>query len=167
MPDYSFKRTAGRRLGSSNRLGRLSLNSGVRRHRPHSEVMSIKLAITTCALALAASLAEGQTAALEQDVRVIEVLRKNGSDFTKLHRVDYFFVMPNESSAKAIAAELESAGLAVQRVGIPPKQSTWEVHVQRSQLVQVEVMQATTIEFTKLAAKFGGHYDGWGAPVAK
>jgi len=129
--------------------------------------MLLKLAITGIVLALATSLALAQPASIEQDARVIEVLRKNGSDFARPHRVDYFFVMPNESSAKAIAAELESAGLAVQRIGVPPNQKTWEVHVQRSQLVQLEAMQSTTVAFTKLAQKFGGIYDGWGAPVAK
>jgi hypothetical protein len=123
--------------------------------------------IVGSALAFFASVATAQSAALEQDAHVIESLRKNGSDFTKQHRVDYFFVMPNESSAKAIAAELASAGFAVQQIGIPPKQKTWEVHVQRLQLVQVEDMQATTIALTKLARKYGGDYDGWGAPVAK
>lgn len=123
--------------------------------------------IVGCALVATASFANAQSAALEQDIQVIESLRKNGSDFTKQHRVDYFFVMPNESSAKAIATELASAGFAVQQIGVPPKQKTWEVHVQRLQLVQVDDMQATTIAFTKLAKKYGGDYDGWGAPVAK
>lgn len=129
--------------------------------------MLIKFIITSCSLAFAASLVIAQPAALEQDARVVEVLRKNGSDFAKLHRVDYFFVLPNEYSARAIAADLESEGLKVQRIGVPPNRKTWEVHVQRSQLVQLEAMQATTIAFTKLAQKFGGIYDGWGAPVAK
>jgi regulator of RNase E activity RraB len=129
--------------------------------------MLIRLATTLCALALAAPIALAQPAALEQDALVIESLRKNGSDLTKLHRVDYFFVMPTEADAKAIAAELESAGYAVQRIGVPAKMSTWEVHVQRSQLVQVNAMHATTIAFTKLAERFGGVYDGWGAPVTK
>ena len=133
----------------------------------HPHAMFIKLVITLCALGIATALATAQSVALEQDAHVIGSLRKNGSDFSKLHRVDYFFVMPTEASAKAIAAELASTGFAVQRIGVPPKMSSWEVHVQRSQLVQIEAMQATTIAFTKLAGKFGGVYDGWGAPVAK
>jgi regulator of RNase E activity RraB len=141
--------------------------SNVGRHM-HPEAMLLRLAATIFStLALAVSTAVAQPAALEQDARVIEVLLKNGSDFTKPHRVDYFFVMPTEASAKAIAAELQSTGFVVQRIGVPPRLSTWEVHVQRSQLVQLEAMQATTIAFTKLAERFGGVYDGWGAPVAK
>ncbi|WP_195764031.1 ribonuclease E inhibitor RraB [Pseudoduganella rivuli] len=123
--------------------------------------------IIGCVLAATTLLANAQSPALAQDAQVIESLRKNGSDFTKHHRVDYFFVMPSEASAKAIAAELAAAGFAVQQIGVPPKQKTWEVHVQRLQLVQVDDMQATTIAFTTLAKKYGGDYDGWGAPAAK
>lgn len=129
--------------------------------------MLIRLVIIIFTVVLAAPAMGAPQAALEQDARVIEVLRKNGSDFTKLHRVDYFFLLPTEANAKAIAAELESAGYSVRRIGIPPKQKQWEVHAQRSQLVQLDAMQATTIAFSELAKKFDGIYDGWGAPTAK
>jgi hypothetical protein len=123
--------------------------------------------IVGSALLMSVSFASAQSAALEQDAHVIESLRKNGSDFTKPHRVDYFFKMPSESSAKAIATELASAGYVVRNIGVPPKGKSWEVHVQRLQLLQVDEMQATTISFNKLARKHGGDYDGWGAPTTK
>jgi regulator of RNase E activity RraB len=129
--------------------------------------MLIRLAVIIFTVVLAASAMGATQAALDQDARVIELLRKNGSDFTKLHRVDYFFLIPTEAGAKAIAAELESTGYSVLRIGIPPKQKQWEVHAQRSQFVQLEAMQATTIAFSALAKKFDGIYDGWGAPTAK
>jgi regulator of RNase E activity RraB len=119
------------------------------------------------AIFLSARWVHAQDAALQQDAVVIESLRKNGSDFTKLHLVDYFFVLPTESNAKAIAAKLKTAGYVVRRVSAVPQKNSWEAHVQSSQLIQVDAMQATTRQFTALAKKFGGYYDGWGAPVAK
>lgn len=108
-----------------------------------------------------------QQTAIDQDARVVENLRKNGSDFAKLHRVDYFFVMPTEASARAIASELGAQGYAVKNIGISPKQMTWEVFVQRMQLIELKSIQADTVALTQLANRFGGMYDGWGAPVAR
>jgi regulator of RNase E activity RraB len=123
--------------------------------------------IAVCAVALATATVVAQPVALEQDARVVEVLQKNGSDFSKPHQVDYFYVLPSESSAKELAAELGSMGPTVKKISKLPDGKGWEIYAQQSQLVNIEIMQNTTTTFAKLAKKFGGYYDGWGAPVAK
>ena len=127
----------------------------------------LRCALLATLLCFSAGWLHAQDAALQQDAQVIESLRKNGSDFSKLHLVDYFFVLPAEMKARSIAADLGAAGYSVQGVSAVPQKNNWEVHVQKSQLIQVDAMQATTRRFTALAKRFGGYYDGWGAPVAK
>lgn len=131
------------------------------------ELKSFRCALLAALTFFSAGWIHAQDAALQQDAQVIESLRENGSDFSKLHLVDYFFVLPAESNARSIAAELGAAGYSVKGVGAVPQKNNWEVHVQKSQLIQVDSMQATTRRFAALAQKFGGYYDGWGAPVAK
>ena len=116
---------------------------------------------------LVSSIAIAQQAALDQDARVIEILRQNGSDLAKPHAVDFFFLLPAESAATAVAKELQSAGYSLRRVHRSAKTNSWEVHAQRLMVPELAVMQATTITLTALARKYGGIYDGWGAPVAK
>jgi hypothetical protein len=131
------------------------------------ELKSSRCALLAALTFFSAGWLHAQDAAIQQDAQVIESLRKNGSDFSKVHLVDYFFVLPAESNARSIAAKLGAAGYSVKGVGAVPKKNNWEVHIQKSQLIQVDSMQATTRRFAALAQKFGGYYDGSGAPVAK
>ena len=111
--------------------------------------------------------AMSQQDALEQDARLVELMGKAGADFSKSHRVDYFFWMPTGPGANAIATELAANGYEVKNIQLAPRTVLWEVQVQRVQLIKVEEMQATTRVLTELARRHGGEYDGWGVPVGK
>ncbi len=111
--------------------------------------------------------AKAQQAALEQDARVIELLRQNGSDLTKPHRIDFFFVLPTRPSAESLAKEVQSLGFSV--IGIKRLRDSllWELQAQRLSVPELASMRLTTVQLTALAAQFGGEYEGWGAPIAK
>ena len=137
--------------------------SNVRQHKQRGAVMNLQSLVVGLTLCFTLFGAAAQSTAHEQDARVIELLRRNGSDFSKRHLVDYFLVVPNEAGAKAVAAQLEQTGYSIREVGVQAKGRMWEVHAQRFQLIQLEAMQATTTTLTELAKKLGGYYDGWGA----
>lgn len=128
--------------------------------------------LVACCVALLPALlfatpAWSQPSALEQDARLVELMGKAGADFSRSHRVDYFFWMPTAPGANAIARELAASGYEVKNIELAPRTVLWEVHAQRLQLIRVDEMQATTRVLTELAKRYGGDYDGWGVPVAK
>jgi hypothetical protein len=114
-----------------------------------------------------AATAHAQDVALEHDAYVISSLRRNGSDLSKPHDIDFFFYVPNESAAKGLASELMSAGYTVRHVQPSPQTPSWEVYVQRSMVPDLKRMQELTVKFSRLAGRFGGVYDGWGALSVK
>lgn len=124
-------------------------------------------AVLVLAIGLLAPPVLAQQAALEEDARVIEVLRKNGSDLSKPHRIDFFFYFQSEGSANSAAKELQTSGYSVLRVDRPANARSWNVHAQRLMVPEIKAMQGLTLQFEALARKFGGEYDGWGAPIVR
>jgi regulator of RNase E activity RraB len=116
---------------------------------------------------LFSSTAFSQQAALEQDANVVALLKQNGSDLSKLHNVDFFLILPNKSAADSVASELKVQGYSIRRSSRVPESESWEVHAQRKVAPQLETMQGLTVALTKLAEKYGGLYDGWGAETVK
>lgn len=111
----------------------------------------------------AASTVEAQTSIAEQqDARVIENLRSNGADVTKVHDIDFFLVFSRQSDALATAEKIRGLGYEV--VGVKQTITTkqWEVSAKRKMVPELGAMQASTRALQTLAEAHGGYYDGWG-----
>lgn len=121
----------------------------------------------TCATLVIASLVpfkvEAQISIAEQqDARVIDNLRHNGADVTKVHDIDFFLVFTRQSDATAIAKKLRVLGYHV--VGVNPTATAkqWEIHAKRKMVPELGAMQASTRALQALAKTRDGYYDGWG-----
>jgi hypothetical protein len=102
------------------------------------------------------------------DSRLIARLRKQGSDPFQPHELDFFFAMPNEAAARAVAVELEREGCTTDVRETPTlTDHPWSVHARRESRLSVPEMRATTRRYEALATAQGGRYDGWAAAHAE
>jgi hypothetical protein len=102
------------------------------------------------------------------DTRAIDRLRKQGSDPFKPHEVDFFFALPNEEACRAVNAQLETEGYAVDIKAVPESPDfSFSLHARKSMRLSVPDMQTISRRFGTLATAHGGRYDGWAADVVK
>lgn len=122
------------------------------------------LACATLAIASSsASTVHSQTSIGEQqDARVIENLRSNGADLTKVHDIDFFLVFSRQADALATAEKIKVLGYEVVSVKQTTTAKQWEVYAKRKMVPELKTMQATTRALQALAEARGGYYDGWG-----
>jgi regulator of RNase E activity RraB len=108
-----------------------------------------------------------QRAEKDWDARLIERLRKSGSDPFQPHDVDFFMAMPSQAAGHAVAAILEAEGYRVDVKEAPdnPGDHPFSLHATKSMRLSVPGMRELTKRFRELAKANGGHYDGWSAAV--
>jgi hypothetical protein len=101
------------------------------------------------------------------DERLIDRLRKSGSDPFQPHEVDFFMAMPSEAAGQAVAAVLATQGYQVDVHAAPdnPTAHPFSLHATKSMRLSVPGMHELTKQFQELAKANGGHYDGWSAAV--
>lgn len=99
------------------------------------------------------------------DAKVIEALRREGSDLTKPHYVDFFFLVPGESEAHALAAALQQLGMKVEVAPPCDAGAGWSCTGWQWHLLEVARMEALTSRLQVLARGFRGEYDGWGTEI--
>jgi regulator of RNase E activity RraB len=103
------------------------------------------------------------------DARLIDQLRKQGSDPFKPHDVDFFMAFPARESADALAAQLNTEGFETDVVDSPENGDLrYSLHAHKSMQLTVPDMQALSRRLTDAAKEKEGRYDGWAAkPVAR
>jgi hypothetical protein len=102
------------------------------------------------------------------DSRTIDRLRKAGSDPFKPHDVDFFFALPSEEATRAVNAQLEVEGFAVDIKAVPDTtELPYSLHARKSMRLSVPDMRELSRRFGALAEAQGGRYDGWAADVVK
>src|SRR5690349_1881621 len=102
------------------------------------------------------------------DKRLIDQLRKRGSDPFKPHDVDFFLAFPKEDVAEQLATQLRGEGFDAEIRDTPDNGDLrYVVHAHKSMLLNVPDMQDLSRRLTDAARERGGRYDGWSAkPVA-
>ena len=98
------------------------------------------------------------------DARLIDQLRKRGSDPFKPHDVDFFFAFPSREAADGLAAQLSSEGFKTDVVDTPENgELRYSLHAQKSLQLTVPDMQDLSRRLTDAALAKEGRYDGWSA----
>jgi histidinol-phosphate/aromatic aminotransferase/cobyric acid decarboxylase-like protein len=103
------------------------------------------------------------------DERLIDQLRKHGSDPFKPHDVDFFLAFPTREAAEALAARLTTEGFKTDVVDSPENGDLrFSLHAHKSMLLVVPDMKELSRRLTDAAKEKEGRYDGWSAkPVAR
>ena len=103
------------------------------------------------------------------DARLIDQLRKRGSDPFKPHDVDFFLAFPSSEAAEQTATQLRTEGFDADVLDKPENgELRFSLHAHKSMQLTVPDMQELSRKLTDSAATKGGRYDGWSAkPVAR
>ena len=98
------------------------------------------------------------------DARLIDQLRKRGSDPFKPHDVDFFLAFPSVEAAEQLSARLRGEGFDTDIVDEPKNGDLrYSLHAHKSMQLTVPDMQELSRRLTDAATAHGGRYDGWSA----
>jgi hypothetical protein len=98
------------------------------------------------------------------DARLIDQLRKRGSDPFKPHDVDFFLAFPNVEAAEDLAKQLRTEGFDADVVDEPESgELRFSLHAHKSMQLTVPDMQDLSRRLTEAATARQGRYDGWSA----
>ena len=104
------------------------------------------------------------------DARLIDQLRKRGSDPFKPHDLDFFLAFPTREAADAVAAQMTTEGFKTDVIDTPESgELRYSLHAQKTLHLTVPDMQDLSRRLTDMAIAKGGRYDGWSAkqvPIA-
>jgi len=103
------------------------------------------------------------------DARLIDQLRKRGTDPFKPHDVDFFLAFPTPEGAIEVEKMLKAEGFDVEIVDTPDNgELRYVMHAHKSLQLTVPDMQELSRRLTEAATERKGRYDGWSAkPVAR
>jgi hypothetical protein len=98
------------------------------------------------------------------DARLIDQLRKRGSDPYKPHDVDFFLAFPTPDGAMEVERQLEAEGFDAEIVDTPDNgELRYVLHAHKSMQLTVPDMQELSRRLTDAASQRQGRYDGWSA----
>ncbi len=98
------------------------------------------------------------------DARLIDQLRKRGSDPFKPHDVDFFLAFPSQEAAEGLATQLRTEGFDADVTDTPENGDLrHSLHAHKSMQLTVPDMQDLSRRLTEAARAKGGRYDGWSA----
>jgi histidinol-phosphate/aromatic aminotransferase/cobyric acid decarboxylase-like protein len=98
------------------------------------------------------------------DARLIDQLRKRGSDPFKPHDVDFFLAFPTQQAAEDLATQLRTEGFDAKVVDEPASGDLrWSLHAHKSMQLTVPDMQELSRRLSEAATLKQGRYDGWSA----
>jgi hypothetical protein len=98
------------------------------------------------------------------DERLIDQLRKRGSDPFKPHDIDFFLAFPNPENAERLANRLRSEGFEADVKDTPDNgELRYSVHAHKAMKLTVPDMKELSRRLTDAAKEMGGRYDGWSA----
>jgi len=105
---------------------------------------------------------------IHPDVEVLENMRQHGSDMSRPHPIDYYLYFPVEEQARAAASSLQGVGYDILRVEVGAgADGKWLVLAQKTLVPSAEDVIASTDQMEALAARHGGEFDGWEAPILR
>ena len=98
------------------------------------------------------------------DARLIDQLRKRGSDPFRPYDVDFFFAFRSPDGAQQLANQLRAEGFDADLKDSPENgELRYSLHARKSMQLTVPDMQSLSRRLTDTATALGGRYDGWAA----
>lgn len=101
-----------------------------------------------------------------KDAMVIAALLQHKSNITKPHDIDFFFYMPTQEIAENFSTVLKQDGYNT-TISSSEAGDLWCIQGKKSFIPSLSTMENLTIQLGKLAASYGGQYDGWGTNIVK
>lgn len=109
---------------------------------------------------------QGEAARRDVDATTLAELARAGSDLAQPHDIEFYFYLPSQEQAAAIAAVLGREGYGI-RMEPSDEGADWLCLATRQMLPDRDALHALRTRFVALAETHGGAYDGWGATVVE
>ena len=106
----------------------------------------------------------GRNKKQDPDAGVLVQLRKNGSNLSKQHAVEFFLYFPTQAIAEQAVQQIRQSGFHVQ-VMPGATDENWLCFATKEMLPDLLSLQKIRTEFESLSKSLGGDYDGWGTPI--
>lgn len=106
----------------------------------------------------------------KEDIQVIELLKKAGSDLSKPHQIEHHFcVYGDKDKAYEAILQLKSQEYEIVDIeeGIDKGKKYYYFDAIKSSMVKPEIIFAQTLTMEEIAEKYDIVYDGWGCMVVK
>jgi len=128
--------------------------------------LGVLLALGALGLYLMISGSRRERRAPDVDATTLMELAAAGSDLEQAHEVEFFFYLPTEQAAQAVADTLRLDGYGTRLEAVDPGHDWLCLGTREMTPALVELRRLRT-RFTTLAESHGGAYDGWGASVVQ
>ena len=110
----------------------------------------------------------GQRNEDDWDARLIERIRRSGTDPFRPIEVDFVLALPAEAAAREVAYELGREGFAVDVKPVPDSpEHPFSVHAMKRMQLSLDGVRDVSTRLRTLAAARGGRYDGWAAAPSR
>ena len=109
---------------------------------------------------------EAQTTEESGDALVVKQLAQAGSNLTKPHPIDFYLYAPDQAAAKTLAESI-GADFSVKYGPSADSSGQWLVIAHKDMLPDVSAFKQIRQNFSTLAEKVGGNYDGWDTVLVK
>lgn len=100
----------------------------------------------------------------DEDGEVLNMLYKQGADFSKKHIVDFFIAVPNQDSGEKIIDRLKVLGLNCE-LDFNEEFEDWTCTSSKEMFLVYEDIVEMQKDLNTLSEGFGGYTDGWGTFV--
>jgi hypothetical protein len=101
----------------------------------------------------------------DPDQRVLDQLRRAGSDLSKPHDVDFFLYFPSQVAAETARDRMTANGFVV--VIGPNDDGSWTCQGTKTMVPMHAAIVGAGRFLNDLAVELSGDYDGWGAAVVE
>lgn len=128
--------------------------------------LSVLLALGALGLYLMIAGSRRESRARDVDANTLMELADAGSDLHRAHEVEFFFYLPTEQAAQAVAETLKQDGYGIRLEAVDPGHD-WLCLGSREMTPELAELRRLRTRFTSLAESHGGAYDGWGATVVQ
>lgn len=129
-------------------------------------LLVVIVVVAASVVALVGLLRRARAPQRDLDLDLLVHLAKAGSDFSKLHPVEFFLYFPAEGAARKAGSELEQLGYKVQ-VRREAQANNWLCLGTKALILRHDTMVGIRAQLQAVGAKSGGAYDGWGTSVVK
>ena len=100
------------------------------------------------------------------DRYLLKLLKKKGSNFRKIHTVEFYVYFKTRATAKKVAVQIRKQGFHVELLS-DSSGKRWICLSIREMLPHYKTIQAVKKKLNTLARPWGGHCDSWGTQVEK
>lgn len=105
---------------------------------------------------------------IAKDIETINQLKKAGSDFAKIHNLEFCFISYNKKINKVVSQKLKEMGYNPIKINSDcdeEGEKYWWIEAYKKTIIKKELILKETEDLALFARQYNIIYDGWGTEV--